>query len=215
MLPSIVSLPWLPSPPQNFSELCRVIGSSRGSIGTQIQSISGFRLSNQQYLSVARLIEQARRDNADLAPLSDFDLGILSNATFDLLLDFFPAAAARHGIALRSITAAFDQVMQEALDPLSALNRVHLHAMLIAVDHRWFNLDHASLLQQQDKQIEEGLQRLETLVASIHHRRGIPVILQTLAVPPDPLFGNYDRRVAGTVRSMIERVNQRIIMLVE
>ena len=110
MAPSIIDLPWLPSAPADFADRCRKIGSAGEPAGPAVQYLAGFRSSARHAALLARAIKRCREANADLAPLSNFRLGILASATFDLLLDCLPAAAARHGVALDLVTTPYDQV---------------------------------------------------------------------------------------------------------
>ncbi|MBU0689905.1 MAG: HAD-IIIC family phosphatase [Gammaproteobacteria bacterium] len=147
------------------------------------------------------------------SPLSGFRLGILSNTTFDLLADYLPAAAARHGVALDVLLAPYDQVVQQAVDPGSAINTGRLDACLIAVDHRWLKLDRPCLASDPREQVEAAIEQLRMVVRSISGGGGIPVILQLVPSPPQSLFGNYDGQVAGTVRSMLGIANELISSL--
>jgi FkbH-like protein len=140
-------------------------------------------------------------------------MGVLASATFDLLLDCLPAAAARHGVALDLKSAPYDQVMQQALDPASEINAAHLDAVLVAVDHRWLNLDRASLDESPADRVSAAIRRLRSVVDGLREFGGAPAVLQTLPTPPQPLFGSYDRRTAGSVRAMLEEANRAIVAL--
>ena len=212
---SIVELPWLPVPPADFGDQCRAVTGSTESPGPVIQSLAGFRLSSRHSSLLARAIRRCREAGASLAPLSDFRLGVLASATFDLLLDCLPAAGARHGVALDLVSAPYDQVMQQALDPDSGINRAGLDAVLVAVDHRWLNLDKAGIEDVPADRVAAAIQRLRAVVEGLRAHGNAPAILQTLPVPPQMLFGSFDRRVAGSVRSLVEEVNRRIVALTQ
>ncbi len=207
---SVIELPWLPAPPADFLARCKVIGLDGSTWGADLQSLASHRLSSRQSASFARALARCRSTGLDLSPLSNFRLGILASATFDFLLDYFPAAAARHGVALELVTTPYDQVMQQALDPASAVNTAQLDAVLIAIDHRWLNLDCASLTEAPEQRVSAAMQRLRAVVDGVKEHGRTPVILQTLPTPPQMLFGSFDRRVAGTVRSMVNEVNRAI-----
>ena len=160
MMPSIADLPWLPLPPTDFAAQCKAVGATNEPPGPAIQFLAGFRLSARQSSSVARAISRSRQAGLDFAPLSNFRLGILSSATFDLLLDCLPAAAARHGVALDLVTTPYDQVMQQALEPGSEINSANADAVLLAVDHRWLNLDRASLDEAPETRVAAAIERL-------------------------------------------------------
>jgi FkbH-like protein len=213
MFPSVAELPWLPLPPDDFAAQCRAIGTANKPAGPALQFLSGFRLSAQQSTSLYRAIKRCRSTAVDLAPLAGFRLGILTNATFDLLNDCLPAGAARHGVALELVTTPYDQVMQQALDPASEINRLDLDAVLVAVDHRWLNLAQVNLSDNAEQRIAAATQQLRAVIDGLRKNGGAPAILQTVPIPSQTLFGSYDRRVRGTVRSMVEEVNRAIVTL--
>lgn len=211
MAPSIADLPWLVESPKDFMELCRAVDSKAA--GSTIQYLAGFNLSSRQAASLTRVIGRCRSAGVDLAPLAHFRLGVLASATFDLLNDYLPAAAARHGVALDLVTTGYDQVAQEALDPHSRINEAKSNAVLVAVDHRWLNLDRCNLSERRPDWTATAIARLRTVIEGLREHGRATAILQTIPMPPRPLFGSLDRRVSGTVRFMIEEANSAIVEL--
>src|SRR5690606_22185171 len=88
-------------------------------------------------------------------------------------------------------------------------------AVLVAVDHRWLNLDKVGIEDIPAERIAAAIQRLRSVVEGLRAHGNAPAILQTLPVPPQMLFGSFDRRVAGSVRSMVEEVNREIVALTQ
>ncbi len=205
-------LPWLPQPPADFGSRCRELARAEGPVGAAIQSLATHALSSLQSASLSRAIARCR-SKADLTPLAAFKLAFVSNATTDTLSDCMPAAAARHGIALDLVVPAYDQVMQQALDPASLVNGARPDAVLLALDHRWLQIDRPALAGDAETQIAAAMDRLQTTVDAYRSNSGAAVILQTLARPPLGLFGSYDQRVAGSVSAMISEANRRIIAM--
>lgn len=211
---SLASLCWLPEAPADFSARCRSAAESENA-GATIQNLASFRLSAQQSLGVTRAIARCRKAGLNLAPLSEFRLGVLANATFDFLLDCFPAAAARHGVALQLVSTPYDQVLQQALDPGSIINTAGLDAVLAGVDHHWLNLARPDFSANPEARAAAAIDCLRTVVESLGRHASAPAILQTVPVPPHAMFGSYERRVRGSVRSMIEETNKGIVALAE
>jgi FkbH-like protein len=209
---SIVTLPWLPEPPADFSAQCRALAAS-DNFGAAFQHLATHRLNAMQSSRLALAMRRARDAGRDFAPLSGFRLGILASATFDLVMDCIPAGAARHGVAVEMISAPYDQVIQQALDPESAINRASFDGVLVAVDHRWLGLDGIAL--DEGVRVADALDRLRTVVESLRTNGGSSAILQTVATPPQWLFGSYDRRVRGSMRSLIDALNRGITTLAE
>jgi FkbH-like protein len=179
--------------------------------GRQIQALASHALDENQLNRLAKVISTARRSPVALKPLTPFRLGVLSNATVDFLLPAAVATAARHGIALECINANYDQVMQEALSPASVINTANADAVLIAIDHRALPL-HAKLSspEHSDAAVERASSYVDTVRNGLKARGNAVCIVQTLAAPPERLFGSLDRVLPGTLRNTIDRVNGRL-----
>lgn len=210
MSSSFAELPWLSTPPADFRDRVRNIPNMGADMGWMIQQLAGYCLGVGASGSLSRAIVAAKARGADLAPLASFRLAVLSNATIDFLAECLPAAAARHGVAMDVVIPAFDQVMQEALDRASLVNTCKPDAVLLALDHRWLQLDRPAL-GNSELIIERALDRLRTISDGIKAGSGAPVMLQTVPAPPGPLFGSFDRLSSGSVRTLIAEVNRRII----
>jgi FkbH-like protein len=210
---SIQDLPWLPAAPADFGARCRAVVAMADPVAPELQALAGFRTSSIQAVSLGRAISKAIAAGRDLTPLSGFRLGILASSTYDLIMDEFAPAAARHGVALTVINGPFDQVMQQALDAGSVINSQPLDSVLLAVEHRWMRLDRPLLGPAGDSAIDAAIEQLAVVVEAVREHGGAAAILQTLPLPPLPLFGNFDRRTAGTVRYMVDEANRRIAEL--
>jgi FkbH-like protein len=210
-VPSFRDLPWLPSAPADFRERARTLGKAASGWGAAIQHLATHKLDARAAATLGKAIVRCRTAGHSLAPLSAFKLGILSSATFDLVAEQLPAAAARHGVDLTTVTGEYDQVMQESANPASDINTANLDACLIAVDHRWLRLDRPAL--DGSDPVGAALTQLKAAGDAVTQNARCPVIFQTVPVPPLALFGNYERRVAGSLRTQIEDANRRIVDL--
>ncbi len=131
-------LSWLPEAPQDFNTQCRELLASGSDPGRRIRALANARLSENQLLRLGKTIVKAREAGLSLTPLDPFRLAVLSNATTDFLIPSAIASAARHGIDAVVDSFAYGQVMQEVLSPESAIYRADPHAVLVALDYRWF-----------------------------------------------------------------------------
>jgi hypothetical protein len=125
----------LPRTPADFGRQCRAALDS-DSIGAHIQALAGYALDANQLARLNRVLDSAHAAGQSLHPLVPFRLGVLGNGVLDVVVPALRASAARHGIALECVTAEYDQVMQAALSPESAINCARPDAVLIAIDHR-------------------------------------------------------------------------------
>lgn len=203
-----ISLSWLPEPPENFRSLLKSLDKDTNGAGKTVRHLAGYRLNAVQAGALSRKITRLRERGVDLSPLSSFRLTILSNATFDILADALPAAAARHGVSLEIVLSPYDQVLQQCLDPGSAAYASSADAILLAIDHRWFALTDQNASGQ--SRVAGAKKRFDEALDLLASNGAPPVIVQTLAPAPMPLFGSYDRHVPGTNRD-IDALNEHII----
>lgn len=201
-------LEWLPPPPSDFAERCRRL-SDGDDPGRSAQRLASFALDESKLHRLAKAL--GRFKPAELAPLVPFRLGIVSNATTELLAPALVASAARHGVALECVRADYGQALQSALDPNSVINQASCDAVLLAIDHRGLPLATAPGDEDAARaNVEAALALLETIRNGLHHA-GIPTcIVQTVPRPVESLFGNFDLVLSGTLRQQIDALNRAI-----
>jgi FkbH-like protein len=204
-------LAWLPRPARAFSDACKAALLPEDGLGRRLRALATQALDSNQLAKLARTIAQARTKGASLAPLVPFRLGLISNSTTDFLAPALVASAARHGIALECIPAAYDQVIQEALSPESTINRAKPDAVLIALDHR--GLPFRLAIGDRDgagRIVDEVVAHLDAIRQGLKANGNAISIVQTIARPPEQLFGSLDTGMAGTLDHTIQAVNRRI-----
>jgi FkbH-like protein len=204
------TLAWLPRPPADFAASCKALATADAP-GAAIRHLAGHGLDENQLARLGRAIMRLQRDGQSLAPLQPFRLGLIGNGTLDLLAPVLVGSAARHGIALECVLADYGQITQEALDPASRINAARPDAVLLAVDHRGLPLQFVTgdaAAEQAD--IDAALGVIDAVRGGIRANAGAVCIVQTLAPPPESLFGSYDRVVPGTPRRVIEGLNRAL-----
>ncbi len=206
------NLSWLPRPPSDFAARCKALPGSKGDPGRQARALATYSLNENQASRLGRTIAALLQSGRSLSPLVPFRLGILGNGTLDLIEPVLVATAARHGIALECIRGAYDQFLQDALAPGSDVNRSRPDAVLIALDHRGLSIQPAPGNASAAAQVvDDAIDLLDTLRAAIRTNSGATCILQTLAPPPEGLFGSLDRTIPGTARNLVDALNHRIV----
>lgn len=204
-------LSWLPRPPKDFSSCCKQLAEGDSQLGRQIRLLATHALDERQLSRLGRTILSLRNQGQSLQPLVPLRLGLIGNGTLDLIVPVLVATAARHGFALECITGAYDQFLQDALQPDSALNRARPDAVLLALDHRGLALQPAPGNKEAAAQtVDAAFELLDSIRRAISRNSGALCILQTLAAPPEGLFGSYDRVLAGTTRNLVDRFNQKV-----
>jgi FkbH-like protein len=201
------NLGWLPKPPSDFNQRCSAL-KGRVACGAEVRALATHALDENQLERLARAIKALGANRGDLRPLTPFRLGLLGNGTLEFIMPALVASAARHGLALECVSGGYGQVLQDALDPQSEINRFKPDAVLVSMDYRALPLracpgdkDAASACVAATKQ------HFESIRQGIRTHTGAVTILQTLAHPPEPLFGSFDRTLVGTLRCLIDEVN--------
>jgi FkbH-like protein len=203
-----LGLSWLPPAPADFSAACRALADDDAP-GVRARALAAHALDENQLARLGRAITRTRATGRPLAPLVPFRLGLLGNGTLDLLAPVLVASAARHGIALECIVADYGQTTQEALSPKSRINAARPDAVLLAIDHRGLPMRLlAGDPADEQADIERALAELSAIREGISAHSGAVCVVQTLAPPPESLFGSLDRLVPGTARRVIEAFNR-------
>jgi FkbH-like protein len=208
-------LAWLPSKPDDFPASCRALlaedAESASDFGRRVQALAKFALDENALNRLAKVIVRARGAGRSLAPLTPFRLGVLSNTTSHFLVPALIATAARHGIDLECREADFDQVVQEALNPDSMINRGKFDAVLVAIDHHGLPLRAVpGDAEAARRAVAEAMQQLMTVREGIRANSNAPCIVQTLARPPETVFGSFDLALPGTLRNLVDRFNRAL-----
>jgi FkbH-like protein len=211
MNPLYSELLWLPRPREDFSRTLKAVGSNGSAIGADLQFLASFALDINQLTRLAKAVTAARAQGTSLQPLLPFRLAVLSNSTMDMIVPALIASAARHGIALEVIQSHYDQVAQEALTPDSKVNSSKPDAVLLALDYRALPLK----LSLGDREttgvtVQGAIGYLQALRDGIKSNSGSVCIFQTLAPPAEPLFGQLDRALPGTLRDILDAINRNL-----
>jgi FkbH-like protein len=202
---------WLPKPPADFTSRCKELAAGGADLGKQLRLLATHALDERQLSRLGQIIQDALHRNRSLAPLVPFRLGLIGNGTLDLIAPVLVGTAARHGFALECITGLYDQFLQDALLADSELNQARPDAVLIALDHRGLSVQPTPGNETAAEQtVETAAKLLETIRAAVSRNSGAPCIVQTLAAPPEGLFGSFDRALPGTARNLVDCLNRSI-----
>jgi FkbH-like protein len=205
-----LGLAWLPAV-EDFRAACARLLEGDGPCGRAVRDLARRRLSETQLSRLASTIGVLRDQGRSLAPLSPFKLGVIGNGTLDLIGPALVATAARHGLDLQCVTVAYGAAVQEAVSPDSALNRAGCDAVLIALDHRGLPLRPSqSDIAGAEQSVADSLALINAIRQGVRAASGARCIVQTLAPPPEALFGSLDRQVPGAMRRLVETFNAEL-----
>ncbi|HNP25234.1 MAG TPA: HAD-IIIC family phosphatase [Nitrosomonas sp.] len=202
-------LPWLLKPADDFNERCAQLADHQ-SPASEVFALTNAALSINQSNRLYRALQKLSAEkHAELSgTLTPFKLGIVSNATMDLMIPPMVTAAIRNGIDLEVVTADFGQVAQEAFDPTSRLNQSRLDAVLLALDYRAYPVFAGEFSCSNEKVLSNGaLRYLQQIRESFTNNGGMICITQSLACPPYELSGNFDAQLDGMLRKSLSEFN--------
>ena len=206
------NLSWLPEPPSNFAAECRTAAEGSGPLGPVLMELSKHSLNVNQLTRLRRVLSTARQTGRPLDPLSPVRLGVVSNSTLDFIVPSLEASALRHGIALTCIQADYGQVLQEVISPDSLLYSEPLDAVLIAIDYRYFPLRSPyGDAKAAATTVQDTISHFDSLRNAVRRNSGAISILQTFALPSEPLFGSFDSVLPGTQRQLLTAINKGLV----
>ncbi|WP_342710226.1 HAD-IIIC family phosphatase [Bradyrhizobium sp. B124] len=200
-------LPWLPPAPESFRRLCREIDGAPANGAHALRALSQHSLNESQLNVLARTLGEVReKQGGQIAGLQPFKLGLVSNATTKLIAPSLCASALRYGVDLRIVEAEFNQVMQAATESDSKVIKSEPNAILLALDHRAYE----DLQFGITGSVENAVAYFNTLRDAFRQRYKGTLIFQTVACPPEQLFGSLDAKLELTQRGRIQRFNQDV-----
>ena len=203
-------LAWLPEAPADFNSCCRALLASPQQHPDlcELRRLANYRLDENQLFRLAQTANKLRPHFASSAPFDELKLGILANGTADFLAPTIAASALRHGVLASVVRGDYGQVMQDALSPDSPILSAGVQVVLLALDHRWYPLQPCpGDAARADEVVSQCLDQLQLVLNSIKRHTGAVCIVQTLAPPPETIFGNLDRALPGALRNLIKRFN--------
>jgi predicted enzyme involved in methoxymalonyl-ACP biosynthesis len=178
-------LSWLPPAPPDFISLCRSALDNPEDLGKRLKFLASHALDENQLVRLSKVISKARESGLSLAPLFPYRLGLISNSTLDFVVPALVGSAARHGIALECVKGAYDQAIQESLNPNSALYESSLNAVLLAIDWRGLPMRSSpGTTEEADAAINQATGYLRLIRQGIQQNSSATCIFQTLAAPP-------------------------------
>lgn len=204
-------LQWLPRVPADFSRRLDQLKHAQEPLGEALRALASYSLDLNQLTRLSRVFGEARSDGKLLVPLTPYRLAVLSNSTMDLMVPAMVGSALRHGLALEVTYPAYGQVAQEAFNPDSKVNSSKPDAVLLALDYRALPLKLTFVdLDAAQSTVEEVIAYLQALRDGIRSHSKAICIFQTFAPPVENLFGNIDRSLPGTLRSLLQHINREL-----
>lgn len=200
---NLATLPWLPKPPENFRQHCAALPGLTEELGSALTHAAGYSLDNNQLHSLAKAYAKIVANLRGPSGLTPIRLGILSNATVDLLVPAIIASGLRYGLAIELVIPPFGQVAQAVADPDSALWLGRPDVVLLMLDHRGLGL-------HDSQSLDRAIATLSQLRKGIASKGGVQTVIQTVSRPPELLLGSCDFISPSSVRGAIHDFNAHL-----
>jgi FkbH-like protein len=204
------NLDWLPAAPADFRE--RISGlkkdASASDAGERLIVLANAVLDENQLNRLAAVAGALVKLGQVPRGLTGLRLGILGDGTLSLLVPALVGTALRHGLLLDVTEGAYNNAVQEAMDPSSLMRTAGLDMAIVATDRRILGLDAAApSAEAAEFKVQEAIRRLRMIVTAMQPAVASAVFIQTVAPPIEPLFGSFDRVQAGSPFSMAVAFN--------
>jgi FkbH-like protein len=201
------SLTWLKPAPGDFRARLKAACQSSDP-GGALRGLCSHALGSDKLQAVGRAVRQMREASATLQP---FKLGLIGNGTLDYVQAAIEGTGPRFGFAIRCVRGKYDQVLQEALSPCSAVNAARADAVVLVVDYRGLPLQcELGREEAADHAAGRAFAYIEQACEGLRRHSGAVPIVQTLAPPPETLFGALDRIVPGSPFDLVQRLNRKL-----
>ena len=204
---------WLPAAPADIRDQIKALGAAVSAGETdsaaRLDRIATYRLDDSQLSKLGRIALSSPTASAHLAPLK---IGLIGDGTLSLLAPPLAGSGVRHGLLLDVMVGHYNAAVQQVTNPKDPLHTSGLDMVFLALDRRIMGLDDPALAPgEAEARVEAALARVKLIVAALKPSVSGPVLVQSLPLPVEALFGSYDRVEGGSPISMTERFNQSLV----
>ena len=200
------NLTWLLQPPVDFSLKLR-----NASNANDLRELAKFSVDDNQLWNLYKKTLTFQNEHANLSPLTNMKIGIISNSTTKLATPALVGTALRFGISLKVVEANFNQIAQEAFSSDSTFIGQNFNVVLVAIDYRGLPLAPCpGDKDSAEKNIQECLAYVKSVVESLRFKTGAQIILQNIAPPVETLSGSFEGRLIGSLTWLIAHLNSEL-----
>ncbi len=179
--------------------------------GAELKALANFSLDDNQLTRLSKRLHVLQAAKNNLTPLTQINIGIISNATTKLITPAIIGSALRFGICLTAEQAEFNQVAQEAFSAQSSFSKHSFSFILVAIDHRGLPLrDSAGDRIAANTNVQDCFLYIKSIIESLRAKTHAQIILQNFALPAEAVSGSYEGRLPGTLSWIIMRLNNEI-----
>ena len=200
---------WLPVHPNFRISLRAALESSEDRI-EKLAALSEHRLSFLETIQLDRALSSSYGKSSDGFAL--VRLAVLGSATVDHLVPAIRVSGLRRRLLIDVQVGAYGQYRQQLLDAESPLHRFRPDVVLLSLTARETiaGVPLTATAAEADAAIGQSIDDLRMLWRKARETFHATVIQQNFLNVAEPLFGSYDRLVAGTPAQLIACLNERL-----
>ena len=203
---------WLPvlSTPEYFRDCLRsAMGASSERI-EKLASLAGHRLSFLETIQLDRAIGTACEQTP--AGFSSLNVAILASSMVDHLVPAIRAAGLRRRLLLNIHVGPYGQYRQQLLDQTTPLHKLRPQLILLSLSasEAIAGVPLTASPSEADAAIGRAIDELRMLWRKARETFHATVIQQTFLNVTNPVFGSYERMVAGSPSRVIACLNDRL-----
>jgi len=206
-------LAWLQDPPADFRARSKAVRADLAgtAIEERLAELASVRLDLNQLGQVAGLVASYLAGTPPPGPLARARLGVVGAGTLALLEPAIAASALRHRTLLTVVGGAYGSAVPDALDPASPVRSAGIDLALVVLDHRLTGLDRPLLgAGEAAAAVERALATVTAMVDGLAASAPGGVLVTTVPVPPEPLFGSLDAVEPGSVAAQVTAFNSAL-----
>jgi FkbH-like protein len=200
---------WLPAP-QDFRGRLRLALEPSADRVEMLAALAQHRLDFLETIQLDRALGPITTKSAQ--GFSSIRLAILSSATVNHLVPAVRVSGLRRRLLIDVHVGPYGQYRQQLLDAESPLHRVGPDIILLSLTAREAiaSVPLTATAREVDAAIGRSIDELRTLWRKARETFRATLIQQTFLNVAEPLFGSYDRLVAGAPSQLIARLNERL-----
>jgi len=200
---------WLPAP-QDFRTCLQTALEPSMDRVEKLATLAQHRLDFLETIQLDRALSGA---SSELPKgFSSVRLAVLASATVDHLVPAIRVSGLRRRLLIDVHVGPYGQYRQQLLDAESPLHRLRPQIVLLSLTAREaiVGVPLMATAAEADAAIGRSIDELRILWRKARETSHAIVIQQTFLNIADPLFGSYDRFVAGTPARLIAHLNERL-----
>jgi FkbH-like protein len=159
-------------------------------------------------LNYIELIRSSKRLAPGVAS-RQLKLALLGSVSTQHLVPLLRVLFHRQGVACDVYEGAFDAVELEVHDPDSALHRFQPDVVVILDAVQALRTRFGQRPGSAEEFIEQKIAQTRRVWEAIHARSQAVILQSTFAIPYERTFGNFDRKVSQSFRSVVSTLNER------